>query len=170
MVEDTRNTKGELAEEFISEFSLFVENRPNNPPTFESRAGATSNIDVTLTNRLAHTPLSGWRITQGLTTSDHNMIVFNYGVLRNQLGEGGGGNVTHGTSLNFNYKKAHWTKIRKIFWTPSEVMVGDDVGRKAKELASALIATVRHSVPMVKSTTYEKPKAWSPPYRISEGR
>ena len=146
----TRNAKGELAEEFISAHGLFVENRQNNPPTFESRAGATSNIDVTLTNRLAHRPLSDWRVTQGLTTRNHNMIVFNYGVLRNQLGDGGGGNapnVTHGTSLNFNYKKADWTKMRQMFMTPSEVTVGDDVDRKAKELTSALRATVRHSVP-----------------------
>ena len=68
--------RGECFEELILEFGLYVENTPGNPPTFENRAGAKSNIDITLTNYSAHAAISGWRVGQGLTTSDHNIIYF----------------------------------------------------------------------------------------------
>ena len=95
----------------------------------------------------------------------HNMIAFNFGVLSDHTGGEGGGNApnaTHGSKLNFNYKKADWTKMRQIFLAPSDVTVGDDVDRKAREVVSALRAAVRHSVPMVRSTAHDKPKGWSP--------
>ena len=71
-----RDRRGENVEEFIFEFGLYVENKPFNPPTFENRAGAKSNIDITLTNHLAHLAVDGWSVGQGLTTSDHNIIYF----------------------------------------------------------------------------------------------
>ena len=57
-----RDARGEILEDFISEFGLNVENQPHKPPTFQNRAGATSNIDITLANNLAHDTMMSWRV------------------------------------------------------------------------------------------------------------
>ena len=160
---DRHDERGEELDEFIARHNLSVENNPHNPPTFENRAGATSNIDVTLCNQAAHGMALDWRVTQNLTSSDHNMIVFDL------LGEP----VVHGPQeprLRFVYKRADWQLLRDSFIRPPDVMLGDCVDTKAREITSAIQATMRRSIPRVKVTAGYAYKPWTAALQKLRGR
>ena len=150
-----RDQKGEIVEEFISEFNLAIENQPLNPPTFINRAGASSNIDVTLANMSAHETIVDWKVGDGLTTSDHNLIYFDL-LWRRDVSESDSIKIKH-----FNFKKADWEKLKLNFMVPTEVLVSDDIDRKARELTVAIRAAMKHSIPTVTSVSRDEYKPWS---------
>lgn len=151
-----RDQKGEILEEFIAENKLVVENRPHNPPTYTNRAGASSNIDVTLSNYLAHDSMAGWRVGDGLTSSDHNMIYFDLFP--------DGGIEEHGmwkSHSNFNFRKADYEKLRRSLMVPTRVEFGDDVDRKSRELTVAIRAAMRQSIPIVTGRNLSTYRPWT---------
>lgn len=66
---------GKIIEDFIMANNLYILNEPNNPPTFFSVSGQ-SNIDITLVSENMLRNVSGWRVLENCSTSDHNMIIF----------------------------------------------------------------------------------------------
>lgn len=96
--------RGEKVSDTIQELDLFVANRPGQPETYHNRAGAATNIDITLTNRKAANKISEWTVHSGLTSSDHNTITF---IINDK-------NTTDQTPITaerFNLKKANWNKL-----------------------------------------------------------
>ena len=143
---NNRDERGEQFEDFIAEFGLNIENKPHNPYTFESRAGTYSNIDITLTNNIAHDTIMNWRVGQGLTTSDHNVILFDVssvGVRRDGSRPG----------LVHDIKRANWNKLKLSLMSPTQIEVGDDVDQKAKEVTIAIRAAMNQSIPKSKAKT-----------------
>ncbi|KAG5863814.1 hypothetical protein JTB14_009369 [Gonioctena quinquepunctata] len=68
------DAKGEKIEDLINELQLEVHNRAGNPPTFQNRAGAESNIDITISNAKAANQIMDWKVEGNQTMSDHNLI------------------------------------------------------------------------------------------------
>ena len=126
-----------------------VENKPQNPWTFENKAGARSNIDITLANNLAHETIAKWKVGQGLTTSDHNIY---FDIL-------GDGDRRDSVSAVWGYEvcRANWSKLKLSLMLPTKVEMGDDIDKKTRELITA----IKHSIPRVKSKMHERYKPWS---------
>ena len=149
-----RDERGEQFETLIAEFGLNVENKPHNSWTFENRAGAFSNIDITLTNNLAHETMAEWKVGQGLTTSDHNVIYFNLTSRVNMQ-------TPESKEWHLNLEKANWSKLRSSLMLPTNLEVGDDVDKKTKELVTAIRAAMFHSIPRIKSRVNDMYRPWS---------
>nr|CAD7259496.1 unnamed protein product [Timema shepardi] len=85
---------------------LEVANQPNNPPTYQGRAEASSNIDVTLCNAESMDMMEGWRVVDNVMVNDHNLIVFDFAAGR--LVDGNG----EGKRRRYNMSKYNWEKLR----------------------------------------------------------
>nr|CAD7256877.1 unnamed protein product [Timema shepardi] len=150
-----RDRRGCALEEFIYGHGLEVANQPNNPPTYQGRAGASSNIDVTLCNAESMDMVEGWRVVDNVMVSDHNLIVFEFAAGR--LVDGNG----EGNRRRYNMSKANWEKLRAELILPSPVAQGDNVNMKAKQLTWALQDAMRKSIPVVKGDTKVGNKPWN---------
>nr|CAD7427806.1 unnamed protein product [Timema monikensis] len=150
-----RDRRGRALEEFIYGHGLEVANQPNNPPTYQGRAGASSNIDVTLCNAESMDMVEGWRVVDNVTVSDHNLIVFEF--VAGRLVDGNG----EGKRRRYNMSKANWEKLRAELILPSPVAQGDNVNMKAKQLTWALQDAMRKSIPVVKGDTKVGNKPWN---------
>ena len=62
-------------EEYIARNALTIANEKQEHKTFEGPCGS-SNIDVTLTRGCKNAVVQGWRVLDGITQSDHNLITF----------------------------------------------------------------------------------------------
>jgi len=69
--------KGEKYEDIINLYHLVVQNKADQQPTFQGRAGVAINIDVTLTRGNLNTYINGWQVMEDVTTSQHSVIGFN---------------------------------------------------------------------------------------------
>lgn len=56
---------------FITTHNLSIQNKGGN---FNNRAGAETNIDITLTTRNLNRKIINWKVLDGSTCSDHNTI------------------------------------------------------------------------------------------------
>jgi len=63
--------------EFLIRNNLHVANSPCDIPTFMSSQGE-SNIDVTVVSEGILTAIHNWRVSNICTTSDHNLILYDY--------------------------------------------------------------------------------------------
>ena len=97
---DETDARGELLEELIFANNLIILNQPGNPPTFRNETGASSNIDVTLATTNLANRVKNWKVEDGLTTSDHNVITFNISLTKDQDSEDEEEN-----SINYNIHK-----------------------------------------------------------------
>ncbi|GBN28168.1 hypothetical protein AVEN_148467-1 [Araneus ventricosus] len=61
---------------FVLRHDLDIRNYIDSPPTFESIRGK-SWIDLTIAKNFRREQIVDWRVLQEITTSDHNMIIFN---------------------------------------------------------------------------------------------
>lgn len=94
--------RDEALAEATTDLNLLVLNEPGNPPTFQSHNGI-SRIDVTLASMQVISSTRSWRVREGLTTSDHNMITFStFSVPTSQYIQ---------QQPRFNSKKANWDKF-----------------------------------------------------------
>jgi len=101
--------RGSIVEEFLIHNDLYVANKPCNVPTFASTQGE-SNIDLTIVSKNITTAVQDWNVSNMCTTSDHNLILYNYfrslskrRILYRQQ--------------NFNIKKANWDKFEELVET-----------------------------------------------------
>ncbi|KAG5864209.1 hypothetical protein JTB14_010017 [Gonioctena quinquepunctata] len=67
----TTDAKGEKIEDSINELQLEVHNKAGNPPTYQNRAGAESNIDITISNAKAANQIMNWKVEGNLTMSEN---------------------------------------------------------------------------------------------------
>lgn len=76
----SRETDGkrEVLKDLNLQRDLQIQNQPGNPPTFRGRAGAITNIDITLDTGGIASGIENWRVLDSVTISDYNVILFIY--------------------------------------------------------------------------------------------
>ena len=92
------NSRGEVQEEFIFEYGLYVEN-VGTTPTWR-RGASKSIIDITLT--LNVTDVNQWRVTNEVSFSDHKLISYTVGVPVSE------------TVMTRNFAKADWDVFASV--------------------------------------------------------
>lgn len=144
--------RGALVEDIINELQLIVHNRPGNPPTFQNRAGAASNIDISISNVKAANLVKNWKVVEHATTSDHNFIVFELA------------NTANSTYLSskkkYNLGKANWEQLKAEFLPPRPILRGCNVHEEAKHLTAAIRAAMDIAIPKVASAKSVTNTAW----------
>lgn len=108
---DHTDERSEQVELLVAGKSLVVVNRANNPPTYRGRAGAKTNIDVTLANEYMGALIRDWKVEDMLTSSDHNVIRLS---VEKQVTD----NRTVGMGSNtskYNLRRANWQRLKIKF-------------------------------------------------------
>ncbi|XP_049795009.1 uncharacterized protein LOC126209935 [Schistocerca nitens] len=129
--------------EAIHEVGLEVLKRPNFPPTYEGRRGATSNIDVTLKSAHALLRVENWKVWWGMTLSDHNLITFTIGY------DGEPPQDRVNGIVKYNWRKADWHRLRGNLvvpdWPMDRVV---DVDKAVEDLTVAIQTAATGAVPL----------------------
>ena len=131
------DARGELLEELIMANNLTILNQPGNPPTYRNRAGAFSNIDVTLATTNLANRVKYWKVEDGQISSDHNIITFKISLTDDQDNEEG-----EEDSLNYNVKKINWEKFKTNLKLP-DIDDGMNVEKLAEEIQYEIHNTIR---------------------------
>ncbi|XP_023244856.1 uncharacterized protein LOC111642709 [Centruroides sculpturatus] len=98
--EEETDDRGEAIEEFACEKDLFFLNEPGNLSTFESSNG-TSNVVITICNKLALNFVNDWEVLNEITLSDHRYITFKITSF-----------ITPDSNIKkYNLRRANWDKI-----------------------------------------------------------
>ena len=139
------DARGELFEEAIMELNLEIVNRPGNPPTYHSRAGAKSNIDVTLASRQATDNIVNWEVTDGATISDHNLIY--YGLKDPNTNTT---NATEQSEQMYNVNKINWIKFRNLISLPV-LQQGQNLNAYVQHLVDNIKSAIKESSPQTKA-------------------
>mgnify|MGYP002716631080 CR=1 FL=1 len=143
--------RGYKLEELIMELNLEIINKAGNPPTFRSRFRGESYIDVTLTSRNMAAEIQDWKTLDGITTSDHNVVLLTIG--RNNTSEP---NLNTRNTDCINLQTTNWVKVERTVQMP-EVTAGCNVDNIAMELASAIKISIASSQNSTR-TKLRKPK------------
>ena len=136
------NTRGEMLEEIIGEYNLFVEN-VGEKATFKAR-GTETNIDVTLSMNWGEVDsgwVSSWRVADEATLSDHCLIKFKIKGIEM-------GNV----KFIPNLKKTNWKEVRKISEAASGISYKGEfspewLDREYESICSMLNRVVKENSP-----------------------
>ncbi|XP_063623904.1 uncharacterized protein LOC134795903 [Cydia splendana] len=99
--------RGEQLSNTLDELGLHILNR-GDTPTFDTTRGdrhLTSYVDVTACSIDILDLVDDWRVDQGLTSSDHNGILFKVKLTKLV------GITVHRTTRKFNTKKANWSEF-----------------------------------------------------------
>ena len=152
----SRDERGESLEELIQELQLEIVNQPGQPPTFHNRAGAQSNIDVTLTNGRGYPKVHNWRVLDNTTTSDHNLICF-------ELCDRSDSAQATPTQMpiKYNLNKANWDLLRNVFNPPDPIQPGQDINAYTKDLTKRIQTAMRRTIPIKKTRTRVTNNAWT---------
>lgn len=151
---DRMDDRGQEIELLIAEADLEVINRPNNPPTYHGRAGAMTNIDITLVNQRLARRVEQWMVEEGQTSSDHNLIHF---TITSEHREAGNTTVDR---RNYNLRRANWDLLRRRFLEQPPVMEGraDDM---AKDLVKKIKDAMNAAIPRMKSVNRFLKSSWA---------
>ncbi|CAB3252283.1 unnamed protein product [Arctia plantaginis] len=106
---NTEDKRGEELCGTLEELDLQVLNSGNVPTFYTIRGGKTfsSHVDLTVCSADLIGLVEGWRVDVGMTSSDHNGIVFNIRQTKSS-----GINIKTTTRL-YNTKKANWSQFRE---------------------------------------------------------
>lgn len=148
-----RDERGEMLMDMILENQLEIINRPNNPPTFHNRAGAKSNIDVTLSNGTAFGRVNNWKVWDNLTTSDHNLITFDITKTFHQEEQ------VARYDRRYNIRKANWDRLRAEFRPPT--FESDDINHRASEITKSISEAMTLSIPLLKNHKPVSNRPWT---------
>lgn len=96
--------RGRLVEAFIDAEDLICMNRRSNLTTFNGRRGRT-NLDITLCSRTLAPHIANWSIIADQTSSDHNLIRFDFVFSRAFFAN---------KKPRFNTGKANWPTFRAL--------------------------------------------------------
>ena len=134
--------RGEDLLNVIMEYSLTIANQPGNPPTFRNTMGHESNIDLTLMSTKLSTYTFEWKVEDGLTTSDHNIIrlILSSAEDNNSLAED-----RNERNLRYNVNKLKWDKIEIHLKLP-DVTPGCDVNSTAEKLTTNIRNAIEHTI------------------------
>ena len=132
------DARGEQLEELIFAHNLTILNQPGNPPTYRGPAGASSNIDVTLATTNLANRIKLWKVEDGQTSSDHNIITFKISltdgldIVEEEEEE----------SLNYNVKKMNWEKFKSKLKLP-DIRDDSNVESLAEDIQNAIYNATR---------------------------
>jgi len=140
--------RGRIVEEFLIHNELFVAYLPCDIPTYMSTQGI-SNIDLTIVGGNILAAIHDWKVLNICTTSDHNLILFDYSRPLNKRRD------LH-RQQNFNIKKANWDKFEQLVETNFNDEVLQKLAslecEKAVQLFNTTLENVcSHSIPKKKS-------------------
>lgn len=144
---------GEKYEDIINQYQLVVHNKEDQPPTFQGRAGAESNIDITMTKGNIHRNIHEWSVLEHATTSQHGVISFyiNFTQDKNNSNE-----QEESNKLNYSTKKLNYTKLMNKLELPQierDVDL-DDIAKKIEKVTQKAIVSV---APKTNKTNNRKP-------------
>jgi hypothetical protein len=130
------DSRGEQLEDLIFTNNLAILNLPGNPPTFKNRAGASSNIDVTLATNTLASSIVDWKVEEDMTVSDHSIIGFKLEIYHN---------VEESENiLTYNVNKLNWEKFRKKLKLPN-ISEGMDLHALTEELENKTIEAIQQT-------------------------
>jgi len=132
---------GEKYEDIINQYQLVVHNKEDQPPTFQGRAGAESNIDITMTKGNIHRNIHEWSVLEHATTSQHGVIIFfiNFTQDNNNTNE-----QEESNKFNYSTKIPNYTKLMNKLELPQierDVHL-DDIAAKIEKVTQKAIVSV----------------------------
>jgi hypothetical protein len=83
----TTNNRGKMLEDFIVSNQLHIVNEDSPRRTFQSSRGK-SNVDLTLVNNQMLAGVTGWKIAEEESASDHNILTFSINLEADKFNEG----------------------------------------------------------------------------------
>lgn len=136
--------RGKIVEEFLLRNDLYILNEPNNAPTYLTTKG-DSNIDLSLISGKLLNSIKGWRVHKECTTSDHNLITFEYDSLSKEQ------RVFYKQD-RYNIKRADWDKFESLidekFDDDVMIKITTEEPEKAVKLFTKIIDEISHqSIP-----------------------
>lgn len=151
---DITDDRGREVELMVAEADLDIVNCPGNVPTYQGRAGASSNIDVTMVSAALTNRIRKWKVEDGLTSSDHNLIHMEVGETTNAAVE------TTVVGRNFNLRRANWEMLRDKYAEQQPLAEGrvDDI---AKELVKKVKNAMNAAIPRIKKTKKVSAGPWT---------
>lgn len=117
--------RGKELEEFIMIHDLRIINRSSNVCTYMTDRGE-SNIDITLASESLAGNIRDWKVDSVCTTSDHNLIIFEFGnkvQLRTEW------SIQNG----YNLRKANWDRFRET----TQILFNDDFLNRLKNSSAS---------------------------------
>jgi len=135
------DAKGEEIEDWQAFTKLHLLNKPDDPPTFFSRAWkTTSHPDLSFASNNI-TRGSTKQVMKQLATSDHKPIL-----ITSQVSPP---TVSTSTLPRWNYKKADWTKFASLtdVYTTKIHAKSSNTNRSAREFTQAILQAAKESIP-----------------------
>lgn len=119
------DARGEALCACVDANNLAIANVRSRLTTFHGPRGRT-NIDVTLADQMTVAKITGWEIVPGVTSSDHQLIMFN---LESRL------RAYIQRESRFNFYKANYEQFRMMYMTLASTRSGSmDVDGQANEI------------------------------------
>lgn len=137
---DKTDERGQLVLNVLDELNLFVVNGPGQPPTWRGHAGESSRIDITIANANALPLVTGWRVMDGATSSDHNPIIMNINNAQHQT-------QTEDTHQRLLFHKADWTRLRQIIDESHLYLTDGSIDYKAHVLTEVIQRAQKIAIP-----------------------
>jgi len=153
---NTAKAKGRKVEEMIEKHHLMVHNNNKRTHTYNRVGMGASNIDVTMTTLGLQEKITKWKVSKGITDSDHRVITFSLRHSREVRGDVG--------TVRFNTDKADWTGfsnclVKEIGQLTNLGSEGVDV--RAKALTDAIRNAAESSIPRKRGTGRLVPPWWN---------
>lgn len=147
--------KGEEIEIALQELGVETINKPRNPPTYQGRAGASSNIDITIANMVAMERVQKWQVKDGITTSDHNMITMELTKTRETIIE------PEVKRRKYNLRRADWTRLKAEIDMSMPINEDKNIHDSAKEITREIKRVMYLSIPEIQKHPGVKNKQWT---------
>ena len=157
---DETDSRGELLEELILSNNLTILNQPGHPPTYAgNRAGAFSNIDVTLATTNLANQIHDWKVEDGQTTSDHNIVTFYISLTGSQTIQ------NEEETLQYNASRVNWNKFKDKLRLP-DIKDGINLELLAEELQENTRNTIKKISPTKNKTRRNGGLSRAPKYLL----
>ena len=134
--------RGDELVALIMELNLEIVNQPGHLPTFCNETGAEAFLDVTLATKDVIHEISDWRVGDGLTVSDHNLILFSIG--------GKSLNIMKENENHYNLSKTNWEKTARLI-NPPEIYSGCNIDDIASQITANIQEALSKSTPKIRS-------------------
>jgi len=156
---NTGRARGTRLVEWIEDRDIRMHNRGGHPYTYSRPGMGESNIDVTLTRESGKgVTIEGWRVTEGVTDSDHNLIDFRVKLV--------GETWVKGTDkIRYDIKGADWDKFKGALVREhlgGEIdRIGMDVEGEAKTLVGEISRAMEISMKRRRRGARRRPPWWT---------
>lgn len=148
---------GEKFEELIEQHNLTVINREGQPLTYMGRAGAGSNIDVTLAKGNICNRICNWSVDEHATSSAHNVVRFDVNDEEDKLNY----EISNeDNTYNYNINKLNKKKFIDNLVLP-QINRNCDLQKLTLELEEAIWRAIENSTPKKKQTNDKRKPFWT---------